>query len=134
LDKAHTQASSIWTERSLRIASKHNIDRNLQRENRTQKEEDWKSCIKQNQVVSLDPGFDLDFFFHHSQTPLFSESLTKLRLILGKLKIEKNKTKQNKTKNKQKKHHQQQNNKKPLNRLVFTNLRFAILVYLCRNI
>jgi hypothetical protein len=45
----------------------------------------WKAVSSRAQATSLDPQFDFkSFVFHCSQAPLLSETLFKLRLVLGR--------------------------------------------------
>ena len=76
--EASKQESRAWTERSLRMASKQNIDREISREE-TQQKADWKSCIKQN------TGQQLGITIFLIQTPLLSlsETLSKPNLVFG---------------------------------------------------
>lgn len=61
------------------------LDKDFQRESRQkQREANWKGCIRQTQVTSLDPLFDIESFVSPFSDTLLSESLSMPRLVLGR--------------------------------------------------
>jgi hypothetical protein len=80
LEKTHThthiQASRTWIERSLRIANKQNIDKEVSREKAEHsKKQTGEVVSSRTQVVSMGTQFDFQFF------SLLSDTLT-LRSLL----------------------------------------------------
>ena len=79
--RTRMHASSMCTERSLRIASKQNTDRNLQGGSRRQ-EQTGEAVSSGAQVVSLDPRLDFELFFSllpdipTLRTPLWARAST----------------------------------------------------------
>lgn len=72
----NTQTNRTWTEKSLRIANKQNIDKEVSREKAEHsKKQTGEVVSSRTQVVSMGTQFDLQFF------SLLSDTLT-LRSLL----------------------------------------------------